>query len=513
VKLKAKLLDIDNKGVLINRSDARMVGVSDGDRVTVINPRTSVSVQVHVDTTQTLVDPGLVGVYLPPQERIGVNEGEDLEVREAFRPESLEFIRKKMDGKALKIEEYQAIMKDIVDDNLAKGEVSAFVIASYINGMNMDEIESLTRAMVDVGDKMEFSTGPIVDKHSIGGVPGNKISLLVVPIIAAAGLMIPKTSSRAITGAGGTADLMEVLAPVDFTVEEIQLMTEKVGGVIVWGGSTNIAPADDKIIVHEYPFKIDARGQMLASVMAKKFAIGAEVVVIDIPVGENTKVPNIEDGKKLARQFMELGERLGMEVECALTYGSLPVGHSIGPKLEVKEALGVLEGADTPRSLIHKSISIAGIALEMAGKVPRGEGNAYAEELLCSGKALAKMKEIIEIQGGDPNVTSGDIVPGKFSSVVHSPDRGFVVHMNNASLISMARLAGAPGDPGAGIYIHAKGGTMVEKGDPLMTVYAEREWRLEKALTMGRRLFPILVEGMLIDRVSSARVIGAKKQK
>ena len=134
-------------------------------------------------------------------------------------------------------------------------------------------------------------------------------------------------------------------------------MTEKIGGCIVWGGATNIAPADDRIIIQEYPFKIDARGQMLASVMAKKFAVGANLVVIDIPVGQHTKVPNMQEGRKLAREFIELGERLNMKVECALTYGDIPVGHSIGPKLEVIEALRVLEGAQEPNSFIQKSVS------------------------------------------------------------------------------------------------------------------------------------------------------------
>src|SRR5450756_271289 len=194
----------------------------------------------------------------------------------------------------------------------------------------------LTRAMIDTGEKIEFNTHPIMDKHSIGGVPGNKISLLVVPIIAANGLLIPKTSSRAITGAAGTADLMEVLAPVEFSADEIKNITEKVGGVIAWGGATNIAPADDKLIRVEYPLSIDPRCQLLASIMAKKGAVGADCVVIDIPVGLGTKVSTLEDGKKLARDLIDLGERLGMKVECAMTYGASPVGRTIGPAIEVR---------------------------------------------------------------------------------------------------------------------------------------------------------------------------------
>jgi len=282
-------------------------------------------------------------------------------------------------------------------------------------------------------------------------------------------------------------------------------MTEKAGGVIVWGGATNIAPADDRFITIEYPFKIDARGQMLASVMAKKFAVGANLVAIDIPVGEHTKVATVDEGRRLAREFIELGDRLGMRVECALTYGESLVGHAIGPRLEVKEALSVLEGATEPNSLIQKSLSIAGILLEMSGKAAPGQGYATAQEILLSGRALTKMKQIIEVQGGDPSVTSAGIVPGEHQFVVNAPATGYVVELNNKALISLARAAGAPQDRGAGVYIHAKKGTQVRSGEPIFTVYADRKWRLQKALEEGRRLMPVVVEGMLIDRVPGRR--------
>jgi AMP phosphorylase len=162
------------------------------------------------------------------------------------------------------------------------------------------------------------------------------------------------------------------------------------------------------------------------------------------------------DGRKLAREFIELGERLNMKVECALTYGDIPVGRSIGPKLEVIEALRVLEGATEPNSFIQKSLSLAGIAFEMSGKAARGTGAAMAQEILTKGKALEKFRQIIEIQGGDPNVKSTDIIPGEHQFVVNSPSSGYVIEMNNRSLITLARTAGAPHDPAAGILLHAK---------------------------------------------------------
>ncbi|MDV2481529.1 AMP phosphorylase [Methanoculleus sp. Wushi-C6] len=505
MKLTVKLLDIANRGVLLHSTDAQAMRIRDGDRVLVADEVTGKAAQGHVDTTGSLIEPGVIGIYRPLNATLAVDEGTPVEVRGAERPASLSHIRKKMDGGRFTKDETFDIVRDIVSETLAPGEITAYVTASYINGLDMDEVEYLTRAMVDTGDRLRFTRHPVVDKHSIGGVPGNKITLLIAPIIAASGLLIPKTSSRAITGAGGTADLMEVLAPVSFSATEVQQMTEKVGGAIVWGGATNIAPADDKIITYEYPFRIDARGQMIASVMAKKFAVGANLVVIDIPVGRNTKITTVQDGRKLAREFIELGERLGMRVECALSYGESLVGHTIGPNLEVREALAVLEGAAAPNSLIQKSLSLAGIALEMAGKAAQGQGYQAASEILRSGKALEKMRQIIEIQGGDPVVKADDIVAGEYRFDVRAPHDGYVIELNNSALVTLARLAGSPYDHGAGLEIHAKKGTRVKKGDPIFTIYAEREWRLERAIEVGRTLMPVVVEGMVLERIPPER--------
>ena len=495
-------MDIAAQGVLLHHADAWTIGVLEGDRVRVLNEANGESASALVNITSSVLPQGTVGVYQKTNRRLGLADGAAAEVRETERLASIDYIKKKMDGERLSKEEILAIVKDTVEENLSPVEMTAFVTASYMKGLDINEVEYLTRSMVETGDRIQFSTHPIVDKHSVGGVPGNKISLIVVPIIAASGLRIPKTSSRAITGAAGTADLMEVLAPVEFTSDEVKKMTEKVGGAIVWGGSTNIAPADDKFIMVEYPFRIDAIGQMIASVMAKKCAVGADLAVIDIPVGNGTKVPTVQDGRKLAGQFMEIGERLNIQVECALTYGESLVGHAIGPNLEVNEALTVLEGAQEPGSLIQKSLALSGIALEMAGKAARGQGYAVAEGLLTSGKALEKLRQIIEIQGGNPGVRAKDIVPGEHSFVVNAPLDGYVVELHNRALITMARAAGAPHDRGAGLLIHAKKGAKVKQGEPIITIHAERSWRLQKAIEIGRQLMPVLVEGMVLGRIS-----------
>ena len=489
--------------VALNTQDAKELGVRGGDRVQLKNH----SYLTAIVETGDIISKGTVGVYQECCEKLGKVCPLMINIIPASRPSSIGFIKKMMDHQKLTQEEIFQIVQDIVRENLTEVELSAFVTTSYIYGLTADEIEWLTRAMIDTGEKIEFDTHPIMDKHSIGGVPGNKTSLLVVPIVAANGLLIPKTSSRAITGAAGTADLMEVLAPVEFSTDEIKSITEKVGGIIAWGGATNIAPADDKLIRAEYPLSIDPRCQMLASIMAKKGAVGADCVVIDIPIGSGTKVPTMEDGKKLARDLIELGERLSMRVECAMTYGASPVGRTVGPAAEVKEAIKVLETMEGPNSLIEKSTALAGILLEMGGAAARGQGKETAMETLRSGKAFTKLKEIIEAQGGNPNITHTDIKAGENRADLPSPADGYVIEFDNKRIVEIARIAGAPIDKGAGVWIHRKRGETVNKGDPLITIFADKSWKLTNALKSAEKDYPIIVEGMLLERVQTFRVI------
>ncbi|NYT01258.1 MAG: AMP phosphorylase, partial [Methanosarcinales archaeon] len=356
-------IEIGQHKVMLNQVDAQNMGLNAGDRVKV--RAKGASITAILDTTVQMVGAGQIGIFTEAHKEL--KEAKEVDILPAPRPASISYIKKMMDKERLAEDEIRSIVQDIVDNNLSDVELSAYVTTSYIHNMDSQETEWLTKAMINTGERIRFDTHPVVDKHSIGGVPGNKVSLLIVPIVAAAGLLIPKTSSRAITGAGGTADLMELLAPVEFSAEEIKELTEDVGAVIAWGGATNIAPADDKLIKAEYALAIDPYSQMLASIMAKKGAVGADAVVVDMPVGPGTKLPSPADGRTLAKDLMDLGDRLGIQVECAMTFGGSPVGRTIGPALEVREALTMLEGKGGPNSLREKSLALAGILLEMAG--------------------------------------------------------------------------------------------------------------------------------------------------
>ncbi|MFB3765468.1 MAG: AMP phosphorylase [Methanotrichaceae archaeon] len=489
-------IEIGQHKVMLNIKDANELGLIAGDRVRVRTKGAAIT--AILDTTTQMVKPGEIGIFTEPLKEL--KDAKSVDILPAPKPISLCYIKKMMDNQKLNEEEIRSIVQDIVDNNLSEIELSAYITASYIYKMDSQETEWLTKAMIETGNRIRFDTHPVMDKHSIGGVPGNKVSLLVVPIVAASGLMIPKTSSRAITGAGGTADLMEILAPVEFSADEIKEITERVGGIIAWGGATNIAPADDKLIKAEYALSIDPYSQMLASIMAKKGAVGADAVVVDMPVGPGTKLPTPESGRSLAKDLIDLGERLGIRVECAMTFGGSPVGRTIGPALEVKEALTLLENKGGPNSLREKSLSLAGILLEMGGVAGRGDGYKAAEEILTSGKAHKKLMEIIEAQGGNPNVKSEEIQVGDHCEDILSPTSGYVVAFYNKRLVELARMAGAPSDKKAGVIIHKKMGEQVKKGEPLITICSSSDWELDSAVKDAKKQMPIVVEGMLLER-------------
>ena len=488
-------LKLLSDSVILNPEDVSELGLVVGDRVKVVHDRRSCIKDVHV-ATQMLKRGELGFCETKGPCDLKIPEGGSVEVTPMPVPRSVEYIRKKMAGQKLTNDEVYAIIRDISGNVLNEVEITAFVLANFFRNFDFDETEAISRAMIETGEKIVFEQGTVVDKHSIGGVPGNKISLLVVPIIAASGLLIPKTSSRAITSASGTADTMEVLADVTLGVDEIKEITESVGGVIAWGGATNIAPADDIIIRVERHLTIDPKPQLLASVMGKKGAVGAKHVVIDIPVGEGTKVRDIGYGRELANNFTELGRRLGLNVSCLLTYGNQPVGRAIGPALEAREALAALEGGHSPESLVEKAIGVAGRLLEMTGK-PNGAESA--RHVLASGKALEKFHEIIAAQGGHAGIKSGEIAVGEKTHEFLAPIDGAVSHIDNRRLVRTARAAGAPKDRGAGILLNRKAGEHVHAGDLLFTVFAEKEWKLTQSIEIVTHSPPVTVSGMILE--------------
>ena len=480
MKFRVKDMDIATGGILVallHKKDAKIMDLHSGDRILLKKGHKSVTCILDIyEGTKSLV-PGRIGLFEEVIKRLAVSRGAEIDVTFSGKPESVKHIREKLYGKRLDYKELYQIMDDITNDRLTAIEKTYFVSAGFINGWSKTEIVDMTRAMVETGYRLKLK-GITLDKHCIGGVPGNRTTMIVIPIIAAAGFTIPKTSSRAITSPAGTADTMECLANVELTEKKIKQVIRQTGACIVHGGSMNLAPADDKIIEVEHPLSIDAEGQLLASVMAKKYSVSANHVLIDIPVGKHVKVKNWKQAKNLKHKFEWLGKQLKMNVKVVLTDGSHPIGNGIGPFLESQDVLAVLRrDIISPTDLRKKSLYLAGILLEMAGKCKKGKGYNLAVEILDSGKAYKKMQDIIAIQGKRrwPKI-------GKHVYYVESKKMGHIKEINNIIIAKIARIAGAPVDKGAGMYINKRVNDIVKKKDLLYTVYAESEVKLNLAI-------------------------------
>jgi AMP phosphorylase len=304
--------------------------------------------------------------------------------------------------------------------------------------------------------------------------------MIIVPIIAAAGIKIPKTSSRAITSPAGTADVMEVIAPVTFTVHEIEKIVNKTGGCIVWGGGVNFAPADDILIQVETPLLFESFDKIIVSIMAKKVAAGANRVVIDIPVGETMKIRHFEDAEIIAKKFLKLGKRFNIKMTVDINHTLQPAGFGIGPSLEAKDVLSVLERKKVrPEILEKKSLRLAGKLLDLCS--PKGNGIETAKDLLEKGKALTKMREIIKAQGGDSDIGSDKIELGQEKHEIQSPKNGEIESVNNKNISIVSRVLGCPDDKKAGMFLNKRIGDRVDKNDILLILYSSDRWRLKEA--------------------------------
>jgi thymidine phosphorylase len=430
-----------------------------------------------------LVGPSDLGLAEPAYRRFAEPVGTLVTVTPAAAPVSLDAVRAKIQGHTFAADEIDAIIDDLVHHRYSDMEIAAFLISSA-SFMTSNELLSLTRAMSRAGTQLKWNLPIVVDKHCIGGIPGNRTSMIVVPIVAAHGLTIPKTSSRAITSPAGTADTMEVLARVDLGVDEMKEVVAACRGCLVWGGHVNLSPADDILISVERPLSLDTREQMVASIMSKKLAAGSTHLLIDLPVGPAAKLRNVTEAMRLRKLFEFVGDRFGIAVEVVTTDGRQPIGRGIGPVLEAHDVMAVLTNdPSAPADLREKSLRLAAHLIEYDPQLRGGSGYARARDLLDSGSALKQMQKIIDAQG--PTTCRTDL--GTLTADVNAPRSGIISSIDCLRLNRLARTAGAPIDKGAGIRIFKKIGDRVEQGEPLYRIHAfdQSEYDLAVASAEG----------------------------
>jgi thymidine phosphorylase len=394
-------------------------------------------------------------------------DGDTATLRHPPPLESFGHVRTKVYGRKITRGGFDAVIADVAAGRYSDMHLAAFITACA-DALDRDEMVALTRSMIDVGERLDWGEGRLMDKHGVGGLPGNRTTMLIVPIVAACGLRMPKTSSRAITSPAGTADTMETLAPVDLDVATMRRVVEKTGACIAWGGAVRLSPADDILIRVERPLDIDSHGQLVASVLSKKAAAGATHVLIDMPVGPTAKVRSTQVAARLEQQLVAVGAAIGLQVRVVRTDGTAPAGRGIGPALEARDVLAVLQRqAGAPANLADRAILLAGELLEFGEAARAGEGAALAASVLADGRAWRKFQEICEAQGGlrEPPRASVRQDIGALRS-------GSVIAIDNRRLARIAKLAGAPKTACAGIDLHVQHGDFVERGQPLFTLHA-----------------------------------------
>lgn len=405
---------------------------------------------------------------------------------------AIEAIQKKLKGYRLNYREIYTLMDEIGHHRLSDILTTYFAAASFQEGFSSDELYYLTKAMVETGNAIKFS-GIVADKHSTGGLAGTRTTMILVPIIAAAGFKIPKVSSRAITTAAGTADVMETLAPVDFPLKKVQRIVDDIGGCIVWNGAMGIAPADDVIIRVEEPLSFESFDKIIVSVMAKKVAVSTNHLILDIPVGGTMKIRHFSDAENVAKKFKQLGKKFGMEVAVDINHSLEPAGRGVGPALEALDVLKVLEQKnDRPLKLEAKALRLAGKLLNLCyhDSSNKRNGEEEAKKILMEGKALKKFHEILKAQGGREGVSTNNFKMDAQHTEILSGRSGTIKQINNYNLNTVAKVLGAPNDKFAGIYLLKKIDEKVAKNEPNLIIYAHTAYKLKEA-TVTLKNFPI----------------------
>jgi len=407
----------------------------------------------------------------------------------SVQPHSLSFIHDKIKGEPFSNAALKAIVSEIKQELYSPAQMACFLTACAAQPLSEEEVLALTKAMTRAGPCLHWDKEPIVDKHCVGGLPGNRTTPIVVAVLAGLGLTIPKTSSRAITSAAGTADVMEVLAPVQLSIEKMEEVVKTANGCVVWGGAVGLSPVDDDIVRIARNIGLDGNGQLVASILSKKLAAGSTHIVIDIPVGPTAKVKTHEEAIALKEMMLKMAQTLDITLAVEITDGRQPIGWGIGPALEARDVLAVLQKEDTaPPALRDKAMLLAGAILELVGKAAPGKGQSLAYDCLTSGKAWAAFKAICKAQGGLQDVPTASHVKS-----VKVPASGIIQSIDNRRLSRLAKLAGAPEDKTAGVELFVRLGAEVTTGEVLFNVHSGSRKKLDLALAENEHCHPMRI--------------------
>jgi thymidine phosphorylase len=452
-------------------------------KIEIAGEAASIRSDVQVMDLPELLEPDEVALSSEAFAELGLPEGAEVTIRRTPTPESRAALTHKIQGGRLSEEQYHTLIRDIIECRYPDGEVAAFLVAAT-QRLSDEEVVSLARVRTRFAERITWPERIIVDKHSMGGIPGSRITLIVVPIVAAHGaFLMPKTSSRAITSAAGTADAMEALAQVDLNPVELRRCVESARACIAWNGRLNHSVVDDVMNAITRPLGIDSTRWSVASILSKKLTAGSTHVIVDLPYGPRAKLKSEAEAVELAQLFETVGRGLGLVVQACPTDGSRPVGRGIGPALEARDVKWVLDtDPEAPADLVEKALFFASRILAWDPAIGSVEaGRRRAEELLRSGAARAAFEWIIDAQGR----RIPPVAPGLLVHTVHAEEAGVIAEIDGWAVAGIARRAGAPFDKAAGIDLRRHVGDSVSRGDPLFAIHASASSDLEEARTLA----------------------------
>ncbi len=492
---KTKIVDIhegEQLVVLINEQDAWEHGITSMDKVSLIYD--DKEFVFDVDLSNTYVQRWEVGIFEDIREKYKMRSGQLVTVSFTKNTsESLDALKKWLTGKRLNKQEILAIMKDISNNRFTDVLTTYFSAMGFFLPSKDEDLYRMAEAMAKSGEMLHFP-GVVADKHCMGWVPGNETTMIMIPLLTSLGIKMPKTFSKAITTPAATGECVSVLMDISFSKKEIEDLVGKNNCCLVRWGGLDLAPADEKLIKVAYPLSMQSYSRTIVSIMAKKYAMGINHSLIDIPVGPTAKVPDMKTARLLKKKYEYVGKKLGMKVHVEMTPALQPIGAGIGAVLQVREVLRVLQQhTQRPMDLEKKAVYLASKIIELVGMAKGKDAEKLAYGQLISGKAWEMMQKIISAQHGDPKVLSEKLKLAKIQKDIVAEKNGIVKYIDMKVVNVTARTLGSPLDLQAGLYLHKKLGDAVKKGEVIYTMYANDEGkiRLAKEFLDDKKMYQI----------------------
>lgn len=493
---KTKFVDLqdgENLSVLLNEEQAREYWIGVHDKISLFYDWEEIV--LDVDLTHRYVDHDEVWITKDVREKYKISAGEKVSISyTSTSTKAMDALKKAIKWGKLNYNETHSIMKDISENRFTDTLITYYSSLGFFKKATDKELFEMAKAMWETGEMLHFD-GVVADKHCMWWVPGNETTMIMIPLLSSLGIKMPKTFSKSITTPAATGECVNVLMDISFSKKQIENLVKKNNCCLVRWGWLDLAPADEKLIKVAYPLSMQSYSRTVVSIMAKKYAMGINHSLIDIPVWPTAKVPDKKTARRLKKRYEYVGKKLGMKVCVEITDAKEPIWAWVGPNLQVREVLRVLQQHELrPLDLQTKALHLSAKVIELVGMAKGKKAYELAYQQLKSGKAWKKMQEIIKAQWWkNPNIKSEDLKLAKFKKEVKAEKDGTIRAIDLKLVNLVTRTLGSPVEEEAGLYLTNKLGDKVKKNEILYVMYANDEWKIQMALDLlkGKKMYTI----------------------